>query len=102
MNRLLVVIYLAGPPETLGIYVVANLVASKASGKSENVILMQSPFDEDHGERTNDDLLTGWIHDGTRPSIAKIVKFGQDPQIKAFAILHGNCAVGSPVVRLIT
>jgi len=107
-SRLLIVISSAGPPETVGIYVVANLVVSKSSGKSGNVILMQSPFDnDDHGERTNDDVLTGWIHDGTRPSMAKIVKFGQDPQTKAFAILdedrasHGewhNLLESAPVV----
>jgi signal transduction histidine kinase len=49
----------------------------------------------------------GWIRDGTRPSMAKIVKFGQDPQTKAFAILdedrtsHGewhNIFESAPVV----
>jgi len=48
---------------------------------------MQSPFDTDHVDRTNDDLPTDWIRDGTRPSMAKVVKFGQDPQTKAFAIV---------------
>ena len=91
-NRLLIVISSAGPPETVGIYVVANLVVSKSSGKSGNVVLLQSPFDEDHGEHTSDDLVTGWIHDGIRPSMAKIVKFGQDPQTKAFAILDEDRA----------
>jgi signal transduction histidine kinase len=106
-NRLLIVISSAGPPETVGIYVVANLVVSKSSGTAGNVILMQSPFDNEHGEHTNDDLITGWMHDGTRPSMAKIVTFGQDPQTKAFAILdedrasHGewhNLRESAPVV----
>jgi signal transduction histidine kinase len=86
-KRLLVVISSAGPPDTVGIYVVANLVVSRSAGKLGNVVVLQSPFDTDHGEHTNDDLLTDWIHDGTRPSMARIVKFGQDPQTKAFAIL---------------
>jgi signal transduction histidine kinase len=106
-NRLLIVISSAGPPDTVGIYVVANLVVSKSSGKSGNEILLQSPFDADHGEHTNEETLTDWIHDGTRPSMAKIVKFGQDPQTKAFAILdedrasHGewhNLLESAPVV----
>lgn len=86
-TRLLIVISSAGPPDSVGIYVVANLVVSKSLGKEGNVVLLQSPFDNDHGDHTNDDLPVGWMHDGTRPSMAKIVKFGQDPQTKAFAIL---------------
>ncbi len=89
-TRLLVVISSAGPPDTVGIYVVANLIVSKSSGVPGNAILIQSPFDDDRGDRTNDDTLAGWIHDGTRPSMAKIVKFGQDPQTKAFAILDDD------------
>lgn len=86
-TRLLIVISSAGPPDTVGIFVVANLLVSKSSGTAGNVVLLQSPFDADQGDRTNDDLPADWIHDGTRPSMAKIVKFGQDPQTKAFAIL---------------
>ncbi len=86
-TRLLIVISSAGPPDSVGIYVVANLVVSKSSGKAGSVVLMQSPFDADHVDHTNDDLPAGWIRDGTRPSMAKVVKFGQDPQTKAFAIV---------------
>jgi signal transduction histidine kinase len=106
-SRLLIVISSAGPPDTIGIYVVANLVVFKSSGNLGNVVLLQSPFENDHGDRAGDDPPVGWIHDGTRPSMAKIVKFGQDPQIKAFAILdedktsHGewhNIFENAPVV----
>jgi signal transduction histidine kinase len=106
-TRLLIVISSAGPPDTVGIYVVANLVVSKSSGNQGNLILLQSPFDNDHGDRNSDDPPVGWMHDGTRPSMARVVKFGQDPQIKAFAILdvdktsHGewhNILESSPVV----
>jgi signal transduction histidine kinase len=86
-TRLLIVISSAGPPDSVGIYVVANLVVSKSSGNQGNVVLLQSPFENDHGDRASDDSLSDWKHDGTRPSMARIVKFGQDPQIKAFAIL---------------
>lgn len=106
-TRLLIVISSAGPPETVGIYVVANLVVSKSSGSQGNVVLLQSPFDNDHGDHAGDDPPAGWMHDGTRPSMARIVKIGQDPQIKAFAILdvdktsHGewhNILESAPVV----
>jgi signal transduction histidine kinase len=86
-TRLLIVISSAGPPDTVGIYVVANLVVSKSSGKSAGVVLMQSPFEADHVDPANDDVPSDWIRDGISPSMAKVVKFGQDPQTKAFAIV---------------
>jgi signal transduction histidine kinase len=106
-TRLLIVISSAGPPDSVGIYVVANLVVSKSSGNQGSIILLRSPFDDDHGDHVSDDPPVGWIHDGTRPSMARIVKFGQDPQIKAFAILdedktsHGewhNILESAPIV----
>lgn len=91
-QRLLVVISSAGPPDTVGIYVVANLTVSKSAGGSSDAILLQSPFLADQNDQTNDELPTGWMHDGTRPSMARIVKFGQDPQTQAFAILDEDPA----------
>ncbi len=91
-TRLLVVISSAGPPDSVGIYVVANLVVSKASGNLANAVLLQSPFNDIQEERATDDLPAGWMHDGTRPSMAKIVKFGQDPQTKAFAVMDEDPA----------
>lgn len=85
--RLLVVISSAGPPDSVGIYVVANLIVSKMDGKATSSVLLQSPFDTDQDSHLNEDPPVGWIHDGTKPSMAKIVKFGQDPQTKAFAIV---------------
>ena len=105
-TRMLIVISSAGPPESIGIYVVANLVVSKSSGTQGNIALLQSPF-ENEGEHASDDPPAGWMHDGTRPSMARVVKIGQDPQIRAFAILdvdktsHGewhNIMESAPVV----
>jgi signal transduction histidine kinase len=82
-ERLLVVISSAGPPDSVGIYVVANLVVSKTDG----TILLRSPFDNAASGHADDDPPAGWMHDGTRPSIARVVKIGQDPQTLAFAVL---------------
>jgi signal transduction histidine kinase len=90
--RLLVVISSAGPPDSVGIYVVANLVVSKTDGNTANAVLLQSPFDSDQSSHLNDDSLVDWTRDGIRPSMAKIVKFGQDPQTKAFAIVDEDPA----------
>ena len=89
-TRLLVVISSAGPPDAVGIYVVANLVVLKSSGSAGNVVLLQSPFDNEHEVHSNDDIPAGWMRDGTRPSMARIVKFGQEPQTKAFAIVDDD------------
>jgi len=103
-ERLLVVISSAGPPDAVGIYVVANLVVSKTDG----TVLLRSPFDNEPAAHAGDDPPAGWMHDGTRPSIARVVKFGQDPQTRAFAVLdedfysHGewhNILESAPVVR---
>ena len=89
-TRLLTVISSAGPPDAIGVYVVANLIVLKSSGHAGNVILLQSPFDNEHDDHLNDDVPAGWMRDGTHPSMAKIVKFGQDPQTLAFAILDDD------------
>jgi len=90
-TRLLVVISSAGPPDSVGIYVVANLVVSKSSGKPGNVVLLQSPF-EDAPDGIITDPPAGWMRDGLRVSMARIVKFGQEPQTKAFAIVDEDPA----------
>ena len=91
-SRLLIVISSAGPPDTVGIYVVANLVVSRSSGILGTAALLQSPFEGEPDDSSSNDQPAGWMHDGTRPSMAKTVKFGQDPQTKAFAILDEDRA----------
>jgi len=82
---------------------VANLVVSKTDGTA----VLRSPFDNEPASVANDDPPAGWMHDGTRPSIARVVKIGQDPQTRAFAVLdedlssHGewhNILESAPVV----
>ena len=89
-TKLLIVISSAGPPEAVGVYVVANLLVVKSSGSAASVVVLQSPFDNAREVRTNDDIPASWMHDGTRPSMARIVKFGQDPQTMAFAIVDDD------------
>ena len=89
-SKLMIVISSAGPPESVGIYVVANLAVSKSSGAAGAVTLLKSPFDNDPKDLATDDPPPGWMRDGTHPSLAKILKFGQDPQTKVFAIVDGD------------
>jgi signal transduction histidine kinase len=87
-SRLQAVISSAGPPSTVGIFVVDDLVVSRLSPSNRPaVVLLRSPF----GQQTKDEPLSqvpqGWIRDGTRPSMAIIVELGRDPRTRAFAIL---------------
>jgi signal transduction histidine kinase len=84
--RASVVISSAGPPASVGIYVVANLVMSESS-KNSSSILLQSPFDQlPKSNMPVNDAQVGWIRDGTHLSMAKIVQIGRDLPVKAFAI----------------
>ena len=82
-----VVISSAGPPASVGIYVVANLVMTESSGSAPPAVLIQSPLDQPPKPNgTTNDVPIGWIRDGTHSSMAKIVQIGQDLPVKAFAI----------------
>jgi signal transduction histidine kinase len=89
-QRLMVVISSAGAPDSVGVYVVANLSVAKSSDGRQATILLQSPFDIDHKNGGVGDPPAGWRRDGTRPSMAKVVEIGQEPQTKAFAILDDS------------
>jgi signal transduction histidine kinase len=54
------------------------------------VVLLQSPFDNEHDDHANGDVPSDWMRDGISPSMARIVKVGQDPQTRAFAILDDD------------
>ena len=89
-SRVWVVITSAGPPDSVGIFVVANLVLSKSSAKLPPVLLIQSPFDRQLDEEGDHAIPPGWIPDGTTPRMAKIIEIGQDPAQRAFAILDDS------------
>jgi signal transduction histidine kinase len=80
----------AGPPDAVGIYVVANLVLSKSSAKLAPELLIQSPFDHQFIDTSNNPALSAWTRDGITPSMAKIIKFGQEPEQRAFAIVDDS------------
>lgn len=83
-----VVVSSAGPPATVGIYVVSDLVIARLN--STNTIpevLLRSPFDRRSGNESTNTLPEGWIRDGTLPSMAKIVELEPETKARAFAIL---------------
>jgi len=88
-SRVLVAISSAGPPQSVGIYVVADLVASKSSAAFGSAVILPSPFDNGV-DQAGEEPPPGWVRNGTRPSMARIVKFGQEPQTKAFGLIDDD------------
>jgi signal transduction histidine kinase len=89
-SRIWVVISSAGGPTTVGIYVVDNLVVSRIRPSGGSEVLLRSPFDSTQKEYPENYQPDGWIHDGTHPSMAKVVEVGKDPASMAFAILDND------------
>ena len=75
----------SGPPQTVGIYVVANLTVSKATSNSSPVLLMDSPLEHGFQDEPGKNP-PGWTRDGNHSSMAKIVTLSENPVQKAFAI----------------
>ena len=88
--RLMIVISSAGPPQTEGAFVVANLLVTRSS--SPPVSLIQSPFDQQPYDDESNQAPDGWVRDGNHASMAKVVKIGKDLVTKAFAILDDDPA----------
>ena len=88
-SKVWVVITSAGPPATLGTYVVADLTVSKLASNSAPVILLQPSLDKLPGAGANQQV-PGWARDGTSLNMAKIVKAGPDLLTTAFAIMDDS------------
>lgn len=75
----------AGPPDTVGVFAVANLTLSGYTNQTVPSLLIRTPLDQPSIDETNARLL-GWCQDGTRPSMATIIRIGTNPPAPAFAI----------------
>jgi hypothetical protein len=85
-----VVMSSAGPPATVGLYVVDHLVVSKLADSGPANVLLSVPLERE----TNFDAATqvplGWTRDGIHPSMAKTIDLGPDPAAKALAIVDDD------------
>lgn len=86
-SRIMIVISSAGAPDAVGIYVVDNLLVSRTGPDGEPTILLRSPFDSAPKKYAENYLPDNWMHDGTHPSMARVIEVGKDPSTAAFAIL---------------
>jgi len=90
-SNMIVVISSGGPPATIGVYVVANLVVSKVNGHSEPVALLEFPHGHGSLDETNLNVEPdGWLRDGNIHSMAKVVNVGHAPGQKALAVLDNS------------
>src|SRR6266481_6702063 len=85
-----VVMSSAGPPATVGIYVVEHLVVSKLADSGPASVLLQAAFDRTTTFDPTNQAPLGWTRDGIHPSMAKIIDLEPDRTTKALAILDDD------------
>lgn len=85
-----VVMSSAGPPATVGIYVVDHLVVSKLADSGPASILLQAAFDHTTKFDPTNQVPLGWTRDGIHPSMAKMIDLEPDRTTKALAILDDD------------
>ena len=85
-----VVMSSAGPPATVGIYVVEHLVVSKLGDTGPASVLLQAAFDSSTKFDPANQVPLGWTRDGIHPSMAKIIDLEPDRTAKALAILDDD------------
>jgi signal transduction histidine kinase len=91
-SRLWVVLSSAGGPSTVGIYIVDDVIVSKLSTTNGSpTVLLRSPSPEELARLNSPNQAPdGWVRDGTRPSMAKIVEIDQNPKTKVLAVVDDD------------
>ena len=89
-SRIMIVISSAGAPSAVGIYVVDSMLVSRIGPNGESTLLLRPPFDSDPKKYAENYVPDGWMHDGTHPSMARVVEVGKDPSTAAFAVLDND------------
>lgn len=89
-TRMQVIISSAGPPATVGIYAIDDLVVSKVTTNKSLQVLLPPPFADNEREGAVNLDPPGWIRDGMNVNMATIVELGKDPKTKALAILDDD------------
>jgi signal transduction histidine kinase len=80
----------AGPPQTVGIYVVDHLVVSKLADSGPASVLLQAALDSTTPFDPTNQAPLGWTRDGIHPSMAKIIDLEPDLTAKALAIVDDD------------
>jgi signal transduction histidine kinase len=81
-DRLWIVISSAGPPATVGLYVVTDLVITRPP--NAGVVFQMPSFTE------SADAPEGWMRDGTHPSMAKVLALGGGQPLGALGVVDDD------------
>jgi signal transduction histidine kinase len=82
------VISSAGPPTTVGLFVVENLVISRlGASRSQPEVLLGPPVSFLDKGSNLEQAPPDWIRDGLNPNMAKIIELGSGHMARAFAII---------------
>ena len=90
-TRFWVVMTSAGGPESLGVFVISDLVVQAqafTNGPARELLRYPSGASDDSGSLLQ--TPTGWMRDGISPQMAKTIKIGSAPRKNALAILDEN------------
>ncbi|HEU5124513.1 MAG TPA: sensor histidine kinase [Verrucomicrobiae bacterium] len=88
--RVMLVLSSAGPPATIGAYVVQGLTISKrGTNSTELESTLMPPLSVLPHDGSVDEVPAGWERDGIRPTMAKLTEVGEDRTL-AFAIIDDD------------
>jgi signal transduction histidine kinase len=83
----------AGPPSTVGIYALTNLVVTRLSTNGQHEAILLCWNSDAKGEFVGSEWTPAeWTRNGLRISMAKITQFGPDQKIKALTLLDNDPA----------
>ena len=81
----------AGPPNTVGIYAITNLVVSRLSDSNQPPAILLRWGPDSKGELVGSEWVPAdWIRSGLRVGMAKIAQFATNPKIKALTLLDND------------
>jgi signal transduction histidine kinase len=81
----------AGPPNTVGIYAITNLVVTRFPSSDEPAVTLLRWGASSKGELVGTEWIPAdWMRNGLRVSMARIAQFGTDQKVKALTLLDND------------
>jgi signal transduction histidine kinase len=81
----------AGPPNTVGIYAITNLVVTRLAASNQPPVILLSWGPDSKGELVGSEWMpTDWMRNGLRVGMAKITQVGTNPNVKALTLLDND------------
>lgn len=81
----------AGPPNTVGIYAITNLVVTRLAASNQPPVILLSWGPDSKGELVGSEWMpTDWMRNGLRVGMAKITQVGTNSNVKALTLLDND------------